>query len=611
MGLDTLTEQEEIRSDICGNHTFYSDLHLMNDENPDVVLRTVQVLDHLKDPRALEALRSLLSHPDHSVVRAAIIAIGHLGDDRTVSDLVTFLDGEPWLRIAAIQALGNIRSPLSAAPLARLLKDPLTGPLAAEALARVGGTSALRSLAGHWIKFHRETDTEMFLGLLAHVIEGITRKSPKIAGLKEAILPRLDSPSAIVRTYAARCLLALGPGPGDKKAISIIAESVSESDSRILPACLKNRSDLIVRLLKKQGPEQIWGFQLVSLFPETVTTTVLADAIENYHNHEYLDCVANALLKIKTPSIVPVILGLYLRVPVSSRHLLNPAFRIYKKQLRNLLIDLDIDDETRLVISAHLGISPVCIALEIFDLPKESRILVISQITGCKAIIKAFPWIEWLENDPLGYASVAAEVAAHSSLRELMPALRKVLSFYPVPGIIKTAGELGDKESVPILTSYLDKTSSRFRTLIIESLGRIGGREAREVLRNAAGVTEAQEARIAYRTLAQCSAEEDGPFFRETAAHPDRHIRLACAEFLGCHPAPDNLLVLAELATDRDSLVSERALTFLKMRHKGIRGTCCSAEITSDREFVWNSAPVEDSVHMNAKTPRSTEIMCV
>lgn len=608
MGLNTLSEQEKLRFDVCGNHAFYLDLHLMNDENPDVMLKTVQVLDHLKDPRALEALRSALNHPDHNVVQAAIIAIGHVGDDRAVSDLVTFLDGEPWLRIAAIQALGNIRSPLSAAPLARLLKDPATGSLAAEALARVGGTSALRSLAGHWIKFHRKTDPEMFLSLLAHVIEGITRKRPKIAGIEEAVLPCLNSPSASVRSYAARCLLALGPGPGDKKAISLMAESAS--DSRVLPACLRHRSDLIAHLLKKQGPEQIWGFELVSFFPEAAPVAVLANAVESYHNYDYLDCVANALLKVKSPSIVPVILGLYLRVPVSSRHLLNPAFRMHKKQLRSLLIDLDIDDETRLVISALLGISPICIALEIFDLPKESRILVISQISNCKSIIKAFPWIEWLENDPAGYASIAAEVTANANLRELMPTLRKVLSLYPLPEIIKTAGELKDKESVPILASYFDKTSSRVRTLVLESLGRIGGKEAREVLRNAADVPEAEEARIAYRALAQCAAEEDGPFFRETAAHPDWCIRLACAEFLGCYPGPENLAALAELATDPDSIVAECALTFLKMRHRGIHRTFCGTEITTNRESVKNSALVENSVPSNAKTFRSKENVC-
>jgi len=82
MELDMLPGQEEIKSDVCGNHNFYLDMHLMNDENPDVVLRTVQVLDHLKDPRTLETLRSALSHHDHNVVHAAITAIGHLGSQK-------------------------------------------------------------------------------------------------------------------------------------------------------------------------------------------------------------------------------------------------------------------------------------------------------------------------------------------------------------------------------------------------------------------------------------------------------------------------------------------------------------------------------------------------
>src|SRR5262249_30366764 len=85
-------------------------LRLLADPEPDVVLQAVLLLDHLRDPRALEGLRGLLAHDDLNVVQSAILAIGRLGDARSIPDLLPFLEADPWLQMAAVQALGDLRS---------------------------------------------------------------------------------------------------------------------------------------------------------------------------------------------------------------------------------------------------------------------------------------------------------------------------------------------------------------------------------------------------------------------------------------------------------------------------------------------------------------------
>ena len=389
MAMGTLTEYEKLPLEINRNTMFSSALGFTKNDNPKVVLQAVQILDHLRDPRALETLISFLYSPDLCVVQAAITAIGHLGNSRTVSNLLTFLNAEPKLQIIAIQALGDLRDPLAVRPLAKLLKNSMSGSLAAGAIARIGGPTAFRVLAEYWLKIHSQLDSENFLSLLAHVAEGSTQKLPRSPGLRKTLEQYLNHPSRLIRYSAARCLLSLGAGQEDQNAVSILAEILP--DSQIIPSCLKSRNDLISYLLSTRGITRNWGFQLASLFSKVTPIAVLLSAISTYENDDPLVCIVNILLTIREPNIAPVLLDLYLRVPVSSRHLLNPVIRLYKKDMGSLLIDSDMDDETRLVIASLLGTSPACTALEILDLPQDSYMLVMSQITDCKAILKFLP----------------------------------------------------------------------------------------------------------------------------------------------------------------------------------------------------------------------------
>ncbi len=123
---------------------------LLRDADDDVVLQAVLILGRLRDPRALEPLHSVLGHADPNVRQEAILAIGALGDARSIPHLTPFLDADPWVQMAAVQALGDLRAPDAVPYVAARLTDPLVGSLAAEALARIGGEPAFRALADHW-----------------------------------------------------------------------------------------------------------------------------------------------------------------------------------------------------------------------------------------------------------------------------------------------------------------------------------------------------------------------------------------------------------------------------------------------------------------------------
>ncbi|HEV3459934.1 MAG TPA: HEAT repeat domain-containing protein [Thermoanaerobaculia bacterium] len=283
-----------------GARSFPLAVRLLADPEPDVVLQAVLLLDHLRDPRALEALRGVLTHPDLNVVQAAILAIGRLGDARSIPDLLPFLAADPWLQMAAVQALGDLRSRRAVSDLARLLGDPVVGGIAAEALARIGGISAGRALIAHWFGQAGQLDDASLLGLLAHVLEGLPRtgaledraaigRSPILAALGE----RLAAPAPEIRAAAARCVLALGPSDSDEAAVAVLVAlaengedgddggdgddraaagggTVPQGEAARLPPVLRRRPDLAGALLRQPGTAAAWGMQLAALFPRQV-----------------------------------------------------------------------------------------------------------------------------------------------------------------------------------------------------------------------------------------------------------------------------------------------------------------------------------------------------
>lgn len=458
-------------------------LNLINHKNPKIVIKAIQKLCVIRDLRALEPLRMLLSHSNLEVVNEAIVAIGYLGDERVIPDLIPFLNSEPLLQTSAIQALGEIRSQEAIGYLEKLLPDPIIGPMVAETIAFIGGIAAYKALAKHWLTHGKQTDTENYLSLLKHVLEGINSQIPHIEGICESFSRYLNDPNDSIRSLAACCLLSSGPCSEDMKALSIVSETLR--DNIQLPACLKSRKDLIAKLFNGNEKLISWGFQLSVLYPKSISPINIFNALKKYlAKSDNINYIAEALLKVKDPILAPAILDLYCRLSWDKRIILHPILRIYKKQIRSLLIDYDIDDETRIVISAHVGVSPVCIALEIMDLPLDSRILVLSLLSDCKSIMKCMPWSQWLENSPGFYLNIAADVTLKSGIKDIFPILRKLFPSYPVRKLIKSAGMLRDKESVSILIKHLETESTETRMLILESLGYIGGKEARQGLTN-------------------------------------------------------------------------------------------------------------------------------
>ena len=536
---------------------------LLKDADSDVVLQAVLVLGHLRDPRALEHLRGLLSHKDTNVAQAVILAMGRLGDGQCVADLLPFLKGDPWLQMAAIQALGDIRSPQAVKPLEALLPDLFLGPLAIEALARIGGRGALKALAKYWLSFQEQVDAETVLGLLSHVIEGYPAAARAVPGLMESLVVRLSDGAEAVRRAAASCLLAAGPTPSDEKALDVLAETAGGVD--VLPSCLMRRKDMTGPLLQKWGLQREWGWELAHRYPSSVKPEVALELLRSRPDSRRLETLVMILEKVKDSSLAEPLLNCYLAHETFKRCLLAPALKAHKRAVTGLLSSNPfMETEDLLVIRALLGDSSQDLAREIEELPKEVGLRVIPQLYGRKALLRQLPWGRWLDEDLGSYAPLLADASLKASDRKLLPMLRRSLKGLVLANTIRALGEIEDKESIPLLLDAMTRATPLDRAFVIEALGRIGGPEARAALRKETASPEGKDARVAFMALSSCAIAEDVPLFKGVAAHPDWLVRLSAAEVLGRFPSPENRSLLTMLSSDPASVVSQRALALLE-----------------------------------------------
>lgn len=183
--------------------------YLLDDEDPDIVLQAVMVLQHLRDRKAVGSLIKVLDHRDANVVQEAIVALGLIGDSEATPHVRPFLTGEPWLQVAAIEAMARLGTAEVVPDLAGLLKDPLLGPLAAESLTKIGGVDAIVALVGYWLDHPEEWSSESNLQKLADMLEALTAAPPAIAGMEEQLREQVQAGDKEIRVQAVRCLVAL------------------------------------------------------------------------------------------------------------------------------------------------------------------------------------------------------------------------------------------------------------------------------------------------------------------------------------------------------------------------------------------------------------------
>src|SRR5580765_2886204 len=112
----------------------------------EVVMFSAGVLARTGSPAAIPHLVSLLDHEDINVVQQVIDGLSQIRTTLAVDALVKVLDRDPWLRFAAVHALGEIGDQRAVPALAPLIDDELVRGAVIRAMGKIGSKDALAVL---------------------------------------------------------------------------------------------------------------------------------------------------------------------------------------------------------------------------------------------------------------------------------------------------------------------------------------------------------------------------------------------------------------------------------------------------------------------------------
>ena len=176
-------------------------------EDPDVVLFTLQILGSMPEEDAAPILLGFLSHPDLNIAQAAVESLGDLKCRRAVGPLLELLEGDLWLRFAAILSLGRIGDAHATLELLKLAGDESLGGTALEALGRIGDPSAIEPLCRELVREDRFPQRDAFLTATGECLARAGTETPELRDSEVAAALRGEP----FRRYLRGCLASEVP----------------------------------------------------------------------------------------------------------------------------------------------------------------------------------------------------------------------------------------------------------------------------------------------------------------------------------------------------------------------------------------------------------------
>src|SRR5258706_8013345 len=148
-------------------------IRALRHSDAEVVMFAAGVLGRTRDPSAVPHLIALLDHEDINIAQGAIESLARLRAAPSVEPLIEALDKDPWLRFAAVHALGEIGDARAVSPLVGLLDDDSIAEAAIAALGHIGTVEALSPLAE---RLSRASDDETFVACLRAIGDALEQQ---------------------------------------------------------------------------------------------------------------------------------------------------------------------------------------------------------------------------------------------------------------------------------------------------------------------------------------------------------------------------------------------------------------------------------------------------
>jgi HEAT repeat protein len=184
---------------------------MLGDSDPELVMFALQSLARIGYAPAGRSILPLLNHQDPNVAQSAIEAVGQLRTREAVPALLKLVDGELWLQLAAINALGAIGAPEAVGPLMALVPDSVLAEPAVQALRNIAAPESLEAMLTLLPSVHERALLDPLLLAIAVVIDLHPDPAPLLVGAGSAL-----SGSTDVSEYLLHALSAPPPEDGQE-----------------------------------------------------------------------------------------------------------------------------------------------------------------------------------------------------------------------------------------------------------------------------------------------------------------------------------------------------------------------------------------------------------
>ena len=234
---------------------------MLRREDPELLLFALQSLSRIGFGSAGPAILPLLHHADPNVAQAAIEAVGKLRVREAVPALCGLLQGDLWLQLAAIAALGDIGHPAAVVPLLAFVPDSVLAEPAVQALRRIAAPESLEPLLPLLLAVRERALRDPLLLAVAVVIELHPDPDPPMSRVARDVV--VDGGDLVA--YLGQLLAAVPEeGDGDE------GESLLRAAATLVAAA--GIADLHPVLLSRlaSDPMAQWIEGLLARFPDRI-----------------------------------------------------------------------------------------------------------------------------------------------------------------------------------------------------------------------------------------------------------------------------------------------------------------------------------------------------
>jgi HEAT repeat protein len=559
-------------------------------EDPDVVLFTLQILGAMPEEEAAPILLPFLTHPDLNIAQAAVESLGDLKCRRAVGPILELLEGDLWLRFAAILSLGRIGDARATLELLKLTGDESLGTTALEALGRIGDPSAIEPLCRELVREDRFPQRDSFLTAVGECLARAGSEAPAFRDAEALSALRRDpfrrylrdclaSEAAELRAAANRLVRAYGDESLYPGLVEHLDQAELAADTVAFLGALPEASgvEAILRTAAAHGRAGVRGAApwVLGLRTEPWGDEILSDALGDA-DPAVLASAVRALARRRPPGAFAKVLPLLFHdaEAVRTRALESLPYLAGPGDVERLgrLLEETAPGERLLgyvEVSRRLDREPF-VALWLARIPGaptdvlRGLLRALGEVTGPEVVASLRPLLDHPEPS---IRTLVIECLAHpQNAAQVGPELRKRLgtdrecAYY----VVRALGRLRYRPAAADLVAFHAGAAPLEKVVVLEALGAIGTPAAVRFLEAELHGRDRERRRAAAAALARHHREGRLGTFLKLAHAEDWSLRNTAAWALGEIGSSTAAPVLKRLTSDPEEVVARTAKSALE-----------------------------------------------